>query len=148
MRTAGPSAVLEVALPCALATALAATGCAAGLPRPAEAPQPAEAFVDVPYPPPAARVETLPPRPDGRGVWIDGQWTWDGARWSWTPGGWVDPAPGGRFARWALRLEHDGRFRFAHASWRDASGHELPPAHILAPAVGAAPSLTLPARCE
>jgi hypothetical protein len=122
-------------------------GCAAGLPRPPVAPQPDSAFIDVPYPPPAARVETLAPRPDHRGVWIDGQWAWDGARWSWVPGGWVEPPPGGRFARWAVRIERDGRFQFAPASWRDASGRELSPPRVLVPAVGAASLQTLPARC-
>ena len=113
---------------------LALVACGASLQQPARAPQPPNAFVIVPYPPPAARVETLPRPPNPAAVWVDGQWSWGGAGWSWTPGAWVEPPPGGRFAAWALEL--DGQLRFAPASWRDASGRELGPPRALVTAVG------------
>jgi hypothetical protein len=119
--------------------AIAAVGlcaCQSALPRPPRAAQPESAFVEVPYPPPAARVETVPHRPARASVWIDGQWSWDGARWDWAPGGWVLPPPGARFARWALRMLPDGRLRFAPPSWWDAAGRPLAPPALLAPAVG------------
>jgi hypothetical protein len=126
--------------------AVTASACGGGLPRPETAPQPQTAFVEVPYPPPAARVETVPPRPERGGVWVDGQWSWDGARWDWTPGGWVLPARDARFARWALQLLPDGRLRFAPAAWRDKAGRELTPPPVLAPAVGE-DVRSLPLRC-
>jgi hypothetical protein len=132
-----------------LAAVVACTGapaCAAGLPRPPTAPQPESAFTDVPYPPPAARVETVPAQPAGGGVWVDGQWSWDGSHWDWVPGGWVEPAHGARFAPWALRMQPDGRLRFASAAWRDETGRELPPPVVLAPAEGV-DVRALPLRC-
>jgi hypothetical protein len=132
----------------AFAPALALVACGPSLPQPATAPQPRSAFVPVPYPPPAARVETVPPRPSPVAVWIDGQWAWDGARWQWTTGAWVAPPPGGRFAPWALELLRDGRLMFAPASWRDRQGNELTPARVLAAAVGAERNATMPARCR
>jgi hypothetical protein len=111
------------------------TACHASLPQPATAPQPENAFIEVPYPPPPARVEIVVPRPAAsQVVWLDGQWTWDGANWSWEDGGWALPPKGGRYAIWALRLERDGRLEFAPASWRDDAGKELSPAQVLAPA--------------
>lgn len=120
----------------AVASAVAVCACGSSLPQPATAPQPPNAFVTVPYPPPAARVETLPARPSPEAVWTDGQWAWDGTRWQWTAGAWVLAPPGGRFAPWAFELEHDGRLMFAPASWRDRSGRALPPPRVLAVAVG------------
>jgi hypothetical protein len=127
MRCAGPFClVLGLAFP---------TACHASLPQPATAPQPENAFVEVPYPPPPAHVEILPERPAGSPVvWVDGQWAWDGANWAWDDGGWVRPPNDGRYAAWALRLEADGRLEFAPASWRDKAGKELPPAQVLVPA--------------
>jgi hypothetical protein len=132
----------------AAASAVAAGACHSSLPEPAPALQPSNAYVEVPYPPPAALVETVPRRPSEGALWIDGQWSWDGQHWVWNSGGWVAPPPGGRFARWQLRLEPDGRMKFAGPSWRDASGRELPPARVLAAARGETASQTLPVRCR
>jgi hypothetical protein len=113
---------------------------------PALAPQPDSAFAVVPYPPPPAHVETLPPRPSPRAVWIDGQWAWDGQQWVWLPGGWSVPDPAARFSPWALRLLPDGRFQFAPAAWRDAFGRDLQPPPVLAAAVGEHANPILPSR--
>jgi hypothetical protein len=129
-----------------VACALAVGACRASLPQPAGAPQPDNAFVDVPYPPPPARVEAIPPRPRADALWIDGQWSWGGDQWDWWPGGWVAPVAGARFARWELRLQADGRLKFAAPSWRDPSGRELPAPPLLAVAQGEGASET-PVRC-
>jgi hypothetical protein len=140
----GDSRHLAVAMACSLALG----ACGRPIPVPASAPQPDEAFVRVPYPPPPARVEQLPARPKQESVWLDGQWLWDGERWTWSPGGWVAPPRGGVFARWELRLNADGRLEFAQATWRDAAGHELPPASVLAEAIGQGASPGPSARCQ
>jgi hypothetical protein len=116
--------------------ALGLAACRAALPQPPGAAQPESAFFDVPYPPPAAHVETVPAKPSGEASWIDGQWSWGGDEWVWSPGGWVAAPRGAGFARWQLRLERGGRLQFAGPSWRDAAGRELPPARFLARAQG------------
>jgi hypothetical protein len=137
MSTSGVAAFLGVVL----------SGCSSALPHPPEAPQPSDAFVDVPYPPPAGHVETVPARPSRTALWIDGQWSWDGERWEWRPGGWVAPDPGARFARWQIRIQADGQLRFAGASWRDAGGHLLRPPHVLVTASGEETSESTPVQC-
>jgi hypothetical protein len=122
--------------------------CRASLPQPASAPQPDNAFVEVPYPPPAAHVERLPARPSSEALWVDGQWSWAGGEWAWVPGAWVAPSPGSRFARWQLRLEADGQLKFAGSSWRDASGHETAPPRVLATALGEESGEPLPMQCR
>src|SRR6185312_10018059 len=118
---------------CGALALAAAGGCGASLPQPARAPQPANAFVDVPYPPPAGRVEVLPARPSPDAVWIDGQWIWDGANWAWDDGGWAVPPEGARYARSEVRRLADGRLEFAPGSWRDATGREIPPPPLTGP---------------
>jgi hypothetical protein len=124
----------------------AAVACAGALPGPPLAPQPESAFAPVPYPPPAARVETIPRRPTAHAVCVDGQWTWDGRQWVWLPGGWLEPAAGARFSTWALRRMPDGRLQFAPAAWRDARGQDLPSPRVLAGALGENATPLLPTR--
>jgi hypothetical protein len=123
-------------------------GCGASLPRPAAAPQPDSAFVEVPYPPPPAVVETVPPRPSPGALWIDGQWSWGSDQWVWSAGGWVAAPPGARFAQWQLRLGADGRLTFAASSWRDAAGREMQGVRVLAAAQGERATEALPGRCQ
>jgi hypothetical protein len=124
----------------------AVVACAGAVPGPSLAPQPAAAFALVPYPPPAAHVELIPPRPVARAVWVDGQWAWDGQQWAWLPGGWSVPPKGARFSPWAVRLLPDGRFQFAPSSWRDSLGREVPPPPVLAAALGENGIPALPSR--
>src|SRR5690242_2735513 len=70
------------------------------LPAPPFTSQPTSALEAVPYPPPPALVEWVPPKPDGAAVWIDGEWMWQSGRWTWKRGRWVRPPPGARFAPW------------------------------------------------
>jgi hypothetical protein len=97
-------------------------------------PNTAEGYIEVPYPPPPAHAEFVPPRPAG-GVWVDGQWSWHGTRWRWEPGGWVMAPPAGTyFAPWAAARRSDGVLLFAPARWRLASGKDTDAPRMLAPA--------------
>jgi hypothetical protein len=72
---------------------LALCGCgAAAFTVPTEA-QPAFAqALEVPEPPPPARIEYVSPTPPEQGCrWVDGKWSWRGAGWRWEAGGWVHP---------------------------------------------------------
>jgi hypothetical protein len=106
-----------------------AAACAATVSVPRTGPHPAGTtqYIDVPYPPPPARVEVVPPKPPDPGaVWVDGEWGWQGKRWVWQPGGWVAPAPAAYFAPWIVYRLDNGRLLFAPGSWHAASGEKLP----------------------
>jgi hypothetical protein len=106
---------------------LGAAGCGA-LPRPPTGPvPPGAAGEEVPYPPPPARVETVPPRHADGEVWIDGQWDWEGEAWRWLSGAWVSPPPNAYFTPWTTTLESNGRFLFVRATWRRRDGRPLGP---------------------
>jgi hypothetical protein len=100
--------------------------CSASLPRPPYTAQPTSALVQVEQPPPPARVELLPVRPDKVAVWVDGQWIWRRSLWSWMPGGWVTPPVGARYAPWEFVRGADGGLWYAEGVWRDAQGNALP----------------------
>ena len=136
-----------------LAYALAVVACGTRIPVPPTGPHPANttAYVDVPFPPPPARVEVIPPPPPDRGaVWVDGEWAWEGKRWDWQPGGWVVPPAGAYFAPWLVYRLDDGRLLFAPGAWHAASGDRLANPVMLdvarnglqqeAPSPGASPS--------
>ncbi len=115
-----------VALGLVLGTAAAVACGAPKLPAPPFTSQPTSALTEVPYPPPPARVEGVPPRPKDEGaVWIDGEWTWQTRRWAWKPGRWVKPTPGARFAPWTTVRDRIGTLYFAGGTWRDANGSEV-----------------------
>ncbi len=77
-------------------------------------------WLEVPYPPPVAKVERIPPRPDRVARWADGQWAWRG-RYVWLSGGWFHPARKVRLVPWALRRESSGRLMFSPAYWRNGA---------------------------
>jgi hypothetical protein len=112
----------------AFAAALLACGaCGSGrLPAPAYTQHPTRALSQVPYPPPPARVEYVPERPEGPVVWVDGEWTWQGRRWAWKPGRWVVPPERAAFAPWTAVRNPAGTLFAAEGAWRDARGLELP----------------------
>jgi len=111
---------LSVVVLYAVTTALPA--CSASLPKPPTGPIPPGAMNEVPYPPPPARVETVPPRPKDGEVWVDGQWDWDGKAWKWLEGSWTPPPANAYFSPWATERRSDGRLFFARAVWRTRDG--------------------------
>jgi hypothetical protein len=125
------------------AIAAGAFSCGSAFPSPALAPQPAEAFSDVPYPPPAGKVEYVPDPPSSDAKWVDGQWRWLNGKWHWERGGWYDVPSTVRFAKWEARRDTDGRLLFAPATWRDGRGQEAPTPRMLARG-GAGPSTVQP----
>lgn len=106
----------------------------ASLPTPKTVAQSRGAYRDVPYPPPAALVEVVPPRPPGDSVWLDGHWVWRAGRYAWERGGWVRPPPGARLAEWDLVYLPDGTLRFAPDVWHAESGQPIASPRIIAPA--------------
>lgn len=107
--------------------ASALIGCGSSLPRPTAVKNDPSGYVEVPYPPPAARIEFMPPKPDKPGniVWADGEWRWRGKRWRWTNGGWFNVPTGTKLAHWAVVIRADGQMMFAPSVWEDASGKAL-----------------------
>lgn len=95
--------------------------CASSLPTPARTEHPQNAFVEVPYPPPAALVEVVPKRPNGDAVWVDGAWAWRGRYYVWQRGGWLLPPQDAAYASWQAQLAADGRLLFAPGTWYDSA---------------------------
>jgi hypothetical protein len=119
-----------------LASVVAAFGllaCRGSLPSPAATDHPLSAYIEVPYPPPAALAEMVPPRPERAGVvWIDGEWRFHGDSYVWRRGGWVTPPPSSRFAAWRSWYRRDGRLMLAPGGWYDQRHQRLrPPAPIV-----------------
>jgi hypothetical protein len=109
----------------AFASAIAwSLACGNGLPAPETAKHPARAFIEVPYPPPAALVEVVPKEPDDC-VWVDGHWIWRGRYYVWQRGGWLRPPPGARYATWQSVFSRDGRLLFARGAWYDESSRQI-----------------------
>src|SRR5206468_1301667 len=104
------------------------------LPEPTFSPQQTRDFEEVPFAPPPARVEIIPPRPPNAGtVWIDGEWEWNGTKWGWQYGHWVVAPPSASYSKWAtVRRRSDGVLFFAPGVWRSRNGAELPPPPPLA----------------
>jgi hypothetical protein len=97
---------------------------------PAESQHPSRAYVEVPYPPPAALVEEVPEPAPTDTVWVDGHWIWRGRYYVWQRGGWVKPPVGATYATWRSRLVNDGRLLFAPGAWYDANGQDLAPPQV------------------
>lgn len=135
---------IAVAFSGALALAAAALACSGNrAPSPSFVAQPSSALVEVPYPPPPARVEFVPDKPQDDAVWLDGEWVWQGRRYAWKPGRWVVPPAGASFAPWVTVRGKMGTLYLAEGTWRDAKGAELAAPAILkvgAPNAGAVTS--------
>lgn len=99
--------------------------CATTFPKPPTGRIPPDAMIEVPYPPPPAHVDTVPPQKNDSDVWIDGQWNWDGTEWKWAAGVWVTPPPDAYFTSWKTERRKDGQLLFARAAWRDRNGRPL-----------------------
>ena len=80
-------------------------GCSSTQRQLTESPHTPDELLEVPFPPPAARSDMVPPSPHPNSVWIEGDWRWQGSRWAWRRGDWVVPPPGATFARSETRRE-------------------------------------------
>jgi hypothetical protein len=110
-----------------------AAGCSSSLPAPPQTVHPMRAFVEVPYPPPAALVEVIPERPDNDdAVWLDGHWVWRGRYYVWQRGGWLIPPENAAYATWRSVLAKDGRIVFAPGAWYGPDRRTLPSPKVLA----------------
>jgi hypothetical protein len=113
------------------------------VPTPKLGTHPPDAYVEVPYPPPAAAAEIVSAQPNAGAVWVDGQWSWRGRYYVWQRGGWVMPPRGAQFARWNRFYGKDGTLYFAEGTWRTSRGQRLPPPPVLRPA-GSPPEPEVP----
>jgi hypothetical protein len=102
------------------------------MPKPAR--QPRAEYRPVPYPPPAAFAEVVPPRPRSDALWVDGHWAFRGGTYVWQRGGWLLSPLGGHFAHWRLRYAPDGTLMFAEEVWYDARLKPIPSPKKLVPA--------------
>ncbi|HEX3596090.1 MAG TPA: YXWGXW repeat-containing protein [Polyangiaceae bacterium] len=82
--------------------------------------------MEVPFPPPPARVEFIPDKPRSGAVWVDGEWSWTGRRWAWNYGKWVVPPETATFSPWRTVRSDDGTLLFVAGIWHDAKGTEIP----------------------
>lgn len=90
---------------------------------PPQATHPPSAYVEVPYPPPAALVEVVPEAPEEDGaVWVDGHWVWRGRYYVWQRGGWLLLTGDAAYATWQSLLARDGRIVFAPGTWYGPDG--------------------------
>lgn len=97
----------------------------------------------VPYPPPPAQVETVPPAPTNRAcVYLDGQWEFVARDWQWQPGGWVVARDDCGFARARLFWHTLGPDR---SELRYRSGHWIQTAHPTLDCPNAVPCSTVDA---
>jgi hypothetical protein len=104
-----------------LAASAASGGCGPRLPTPEATHHRGDPFVRVPYPPPVARVELVPPQPSDDAVWVDGFHRFVGGDYRWTPGDWVVPARGMKYAPpMTVRLD-DGSLVYYEGKWRQVS---------------------------
>src|SRR3954469_19970731 len=92
---------------------------ARALPHPEYVAHPQRALVEVPYPPPPARVEFVPARPADDAVWVDGEWVWRGRRYAWKPGRWVMAPSDAKFSPWTSVRDREGTLYLAKGTWRD-----------------------------
>jgi hypothetical protein len=109
-------------------------GCGVSVPTPPLTAHQTASFIEVPYPPPAALAETIPPPPNDEAVWVDGAWTFRGNSYVWERGGWVLVPTGASYAIWRFVFTRDARLMFAPGTWYDAQGRELESPEALVPA--------------
>jgi hypothetical protein len=148
-RHSGGRLSVSVALLRLLAVAMLVPACGRRpLPHPRIGSRPPAAgeAVEVPYPPPVARVEIVPAAPPQKAVWIDGSWTFRAGGWRWDPGGWVIPPAEAYFVPWTVERGRDGRLFFFPSAWYDAhrGGAVAPPPILVAAAHDVAETETEP----
>lgn len=133
MMSAKPSRRVRYAAACMIC--LFGVACSGSLPEPPKTQHPNEAYDEVPYPPPAALAETVPPRPKQSGVvWLEGDWVFRGSTYAWVRGGWTLAPEKARYAVSNVVYTRDGRILFAPAAWYDAGGQKLERVRPITPA--------------
>lgn len=110
-----------------------AAACGSSLPEPALG-DARHAYEQVPYPPPSALVEIVPPQPAPDAVWVDGYWLWRGRYYVWERGAWVRPPAGAYVREWRARYLDDGTLLYAPTRWYDDAGRLIEPPQPLVPA--------------
>jgi len=118
-----PAGLRVVAL--VLGATLLAMACAPRIPVPPTGPHQDDTPVLVPYPPPPARVEAVPPQPAPDAVWIDGHWQWTAGGYAWQGGRWDQPRPGAHYAPATMVRRRNGELFYYVGSWQ---GGAPPPA--------------------
>jgi hypothetical protein len=100
----------------------------------------------VPYPPPPAKVVTIPPTPSNPAcVYLDGQWVFGSRDWQWEEGGWFIAASGCSFAQARLFWQTVGadrsELRFRAGRWVRAANPAIdcPAASPCAPTTARTP---------
>lgn len=143
-RARAPTVRIGVGALASAGALLAIVACGSKLPRPPYTAQPTSALAEIPYPPPPARAESVPPKPREGAVWIDGEWVWRARRWSWRPGRWVTAPPGARFAPWVTVRDRTGALYLASGAWRAEDGGPVAEPPALASAVPGAGAIVSP----
>lgn len=119
----------------AFVLSLNSIACGSTLPSPDSATHAKSAYVDVPYPPPAALAEVVPEAPARTGlVWVDGDWSFRGKSYVWKRGGWFSIRSYIRYAPSVVQYEMDGRVLFAPSTWYDRNGQVTAVPSRVAPA--------------
>ena len=111
---------------CIGAAAIVLFSCGTRLPHPPYAPHPTSALVEVRFPPPPARAESVPAQPSKDAVWVDGEWLWRRRKWAWAPGSWVVVPTGSVFSPWTVVRDDNGTLFHAPGTWRNARGEAMP----------------------
>lgn len=123
---------LPVFLASAVGSAAALLACGASrTPEPSFVAHPTSALVEVPYPPPPARVEVVPAQARKDAVWLDGEWVWQGRTWAWRTGRWVVPPSGAAYAPWTTVRSDGGILYAAEGRFRRRDGTEVEPTLVL-----------------
>ena len=101
-----------------LAALQLAVGCAPTVPGPVLGPHADDdPVLYVPYPPPPARSEELPPQPTVDAVWVDGHYRFRSNGYEWVEGGWVMPLQGGHYAPPLVVRLRDGKLVYYEGHW-------------------------------
>lgn len=79
-----------------------------------------ETPIQVPFPPPPAKVDVIgvPPSEMADPVWVDGQWEWRGRAWVWEPGKWRSRPTSQYYAAPAIVRRADGQLVWFAGSFR------------------------------
>ena len=92
--------------------------CAPRVPVPPTGPHTHDTPELVPYPPPPARVELIPPTPGPDALWIDGHWMWTAGGYAWRAGGWEQARAGAHYAPATMVRRSNGELLYYVGSWQ------------------------------